>query len=68
MGKSGVDRGFNCRLKVSKVLVEDKSIPPNAVPFGEDRNGQTLFIARVHLEVRLTQAIMEFRPNMLTFD
>jgi hypothetical protein len=32
------------------VLVEDKSIPPNAVPFGEDRNGQTLFIARVHLE------------------
>ncbi|KAG1866033.1 hypothetical protein F4604DRAFT_1928350 [Suillus subluteus] len=32
------------------VLIEDKSIPPNAVPFGEDRNGQALFIARVHLE------------------
>ncbi|KAG1816351.1 uncharacterized protein BJ212DRAFT_1480799 [Suillus subaureus] len=32
------------------ILVEDKSIPPNAVPFGEDRNGQALFIARVHLE------------------
>ncbi|KAG2143471.1 uncharacterized protein EDB93DRAFT_1252074 [Suillus bovinus] len=32
------------------IFVEDKSIPPNAVPFGEDRNGQTLFIARAHLE------------------
>lgn len=32
------------------VLIEDKSIPPNAVPFGEDRNGQTFFVARVHLE------------------
>ncbi|KAG1774755.1 hypothetical protein EV702DRAFT_484134 [Suillus placidus] len=31
-------------------LIEDKSIPPNAVPFGEDRNGQTFFIARAHLE------------------
>ncbi|KAG1894940.1 uncharacterized protein F5891DRAFT_700820 [Suillus fuscotomentosus] len=32
------------------ILIEDKSIPPNAVPFGEDRNGQTFFIARAHLE------------------
>lgn len=32
------------------VLIEDKSIPPNAVPFGEDRNGQTTFIARAYLE------------------
>ncbi|KAG1759953.1 hypothetical protein EDD22DRAFT_110045 [Suillus occidentalis] len=32
------------------VLIEDKSIPPNAVPFGEDRNGQTFFIARAFLE------------------
>jgi hypothetical protein len=36
---------------VSKVFVEDKIIPPNAVPFGEDRHGSTLFIARAHLEV-----------------
>ncbi|OJA20950.1 hypothetical protein AZE42_03499 [Rhizopogon vesiculosus] len=32
------------------ILVEDKTIPPNAVPFGEDRNGSTFFIARAHLE------------------
>ncbi|KAG1740160.1 uncharacterized protein EDB91DRAFT_1248481 [Suillus paluster] len=32
------------------VLVEDKTIPPNAVPFGEDRNGHTFFIARAYLE------------------
>ncbi|KAJ8595015.1 hypothetical protein M405DRAFT_418668 [Rhizopogon salebrosus TDB-379] len=32
------------------VLIEDQTIPPNAVPFGEDRNGHTFFIARAHLE------------------
>ncbi|KAG2363589.1 hypothetical protein BDR07DRAFT_1483563 [Suillus spraguei] len=32
------------------VLIEDKTVPPNAVPFGEDRNGQTFFIARAYLE------------------
>ncbi|KAG1774736.1 hypothetical protein EV702DRAFT_1122413, partial [Suillus placidus] len=31
------------------VLIEDNSIPLNAVPFGEDRNGQAFFIARAHL-------------------
>ncbi|KAJ8595016.1 hypothetical protein M405DRAFT_878461 [Rhizopogon salebrosus TDB-379] len=31
------------------VLVEDNVIPPNAVPFGEDKNGQ-LYIARALLE------------------
>ncbi|KAG2072049.1 hypothetical protein BDR04DRAFT_1097325 [Suillus decipiens] len=33
------------------VLIEDKTVPPNAVPFGKDRNGQTFFIARAYLEV-----------------
>jgi hypothetical protein len=51
-------------LKAPKVLIEDKSIPPNAVPFGEDRNGQTFFIARAFLEVRFT---MESWPKSLTF-
>ncbi|KIJ61245.1 hypothetical protein HYDPIDRAFT_31547 [Hydnomerulius pinastri MD-312] len=32
------------------VLVEDNNIPPNAVPFGEDRNGTPLYIARALLE------------------
>lgn len=32
------------------ILIEDKTIPPNAVPFGEDRNGNTFFIARAYLE------------------
>ncbi|KAG2338971.1 hypothetical protein BDR05DRAFT_992290 [Suillus weaverae] len=31
-------------------LVEDNFIPPNAVPFGEDKNGFTLYIARALLE------------------
>ncbi|KAG1791041.1 uncharacterized protein HD556DRAFT_662811 [Suillus plorans] len=33
------------------VLVEDNVIPPNAVPFGEDKNGSQLYIARALLEV-----------------
>jgi hypothetical protein len=40
-------------MMISKVLIEDQTIPPNAVPFGEDRNGHTFFIARAHLEVSL---------------
>lgn len=36
-----------------KVLVEDNVIPPNAVPFGEDKNGYVLYIARALLEVRI---------------
>lgn len=32
------------------VLVEDNIIPPNAVPFGEDKNGLPLYIARALLE------------------
>jgi hypothetical protein len=32
-------------------LVEDNVIPPNAVPFGEDKNGTPLYIARALLEV-----------------
>lgn len=32
------------------VLVEDNVIPPNAVPFGEDKNGLPLYIARALLE------------------
>lgn len=32
------------------VLVEDNVIPPNAVPFGEDKNGTPLYIARALLE------------------
>ncbi|KAF9228098.1 hypothetical protein BS17DRAFT_692358 [Gyrodon lividus] len=38
------------------VLVEDNNIPPNAVPFGEDRNGAPLYIARALLEVYLGRA------------
>jgi len=38
-------------LWAHKILVEDGVIPPNAVPFGEDKNGSTLFIARALLEV-----------------
>jgi hypothetical protein len=49
---------------ILKVLIEDKSIPPNAVPFGEDRNGQTFFIARAFLEVRFTT--IESRQKTLT--
>jgi hypothetical protein len=33
-------------------LVEDDVIPPNAVPFGEDKNGP-LYIARALLEVKI---------------
>ncbi|KAH7882190.1 hypothetical protein F5I97DRAFT_1931907 [Phlebopus sp. FC_14] len=32
------------------VLAADNNIPPNAVPFGEDRNGCPLYIARALLE------------------
>ncbi|KAG1853857.1 hypothetical protein C8R48DRAFT_777014 [Suillus tomentosus] len=32
------------------ILVEDNVIPPNAVPFGEDKNGSQLYIARALLE------------------
>jgi len=32
-------------------MVEDNVIPPNAVPFGEDKNGLPLYIARALLEV-----------------
>ncbi|KAG0696466.1 hypothetical protein DFH29DRAFT_197735 [Suillus ampliporus] len=32
------------------VLVEDNVIPPNAVPFGEDKSGLPLYIARALLE------------------
>lgn len=32
------------------VMVEDNVIPPNAVPFGEDKNGLPLYIARALLE------------------
>jgi len=56
MGKSIVSQGRRRRSlndMISKVLIEDQTIPPNAVPFGEDRNGHTFFIARAHLEVSL---------------
>lgn len=33
-----------------QVLTEGNEIPDNAVPFGEDRNGCTLYIARALLE------------------
>ncbi|KAG6330684.1 hypothetical protein ID866_8402 [Astraeus odoratus] len=33
------------------VLTEDSNIPPNAVPFSEDANGNPLYIARIRLEV-----------------
>jgi hypothetical protein len=36
-----------------QVLVDDNVIPPNAVPFGEDKGGLTLYIARALLEVRI---------------
>ena len=36
-----------------QVLTEGNEIPDNAVPFGEDRNGCTLYIARALLEGNL---------------
>ena len=38
-----------------QVLTEGNEIPDNAVPFGEDRNGYTTYIARALLEGTLRE-------------
>lgn len=43
---------FNANIQV---LTEGNEIPDNAVPFGEDRNGCTMYIARALLEGNLRE-------------
>ncbi|KAF9234592.1 hypothetical protein BU15DRAFT_52475 [Melanogaster broomeanus] len=49
------------------VLVEDNNIPPNAVPFGEDRHGDPLYIARALLEVHLGKAGPQFSGAVIGY-
>ncbi|KAG2143472.1 uncharacterized protein EDB93DRAFT_1088379 [Suillus bovinus] len=49
------------------VLVEDNVIPPNAVPFGEDKNGSQLYIARALLEVDLGKAGAHLQHALISY-
>ncbi|KAG1759952.1 hypothetical protein EDD22DRAFT_781803 [Suillus occidentalis] len=49
------------------VLVEDNVIPPNAVPFGEDKNGTPLYIARALLEVDLGKAGSHLQHALISY-
>ncbi|KAG2143864.1 hypothetical protein BD769DRAFT_1347846, partial [Suillus cothurnatus] len=49
------------------VMVEDNVIPPNAVPFGEDKNGLPLYIARALLEVILGKAGTHLQHALISY-